>query len=695
MASSLYYYFSCALAYGLLLIAYPPRPKHLPAFSLAALASLIWSVVTLREITLDGDFNYTHTLPAETLRDVAWFVLLGVMLSRCQQRRDYKFLQQIRYVIPITLWTLITLSIELFPAVSELAYALVPNNPLLYAHVIFSITGLILIEQLYRNTPLNQRWHIKLLCLGLGLIFTIDLLMYSNSLLYNELDRKLWHFRGIVNAAAGVMLLISRHRLGNPANLTASAGTNRKMMFYTTVLFGCGLYLFAMSFTGFFLTQANEEWLEAVQNFFLALAITLLALPFTSGKIRALTKIYFTKHFFHYSYDYRVEWIKISSALAQLSSVDELKYYILDTLTQLVDSSGGGLWIRNSQNRYSLAAEQNLRLTPQETKYLASDNDLEDYLTRKQWVIDFNELTRAPEVYDDIDLSAWCYEDSQVWLIIPLLHLRNVEAFVILTQARAVRKLNWEDHDLLKTVGMQLANALALTRASEELAHNRQFEAYHRLSAFLVHDLKNLSAQLSLIVNNAAKYKNNPDFFDDTIDTLSNVIGKTQQMVNQLKQGQLHCYSHDVLDLVEVLRRIQQQHLGSPPISLENQLASCHIHADKTKLSNILTNLIQNAQDATRNTDGRVSIELTADDTYAVIKIIDNGIGMDEKFVSERLFKPFDTTKGNAGMGIGAYEAKDYIHKLAGHIGVNSQPGQGTTFTIQLPLADRELDESS
>ena len=69
---------------------------------------------------------------------------------------------------------------------------------------------------------------------------------------------------------------------------------------------------------------------------------------------------------------------------------------------------------------------------------------------------------------------------------------------MVLTQARVPRKLDWEDHDLLKTVGMQLANALALNKASEELASNRQFETYHRLSAYLVHDLKNMVAQISL-----------------------------------------------------------------------------------------------------------------------------------------------------------------------------------------------------
>jgi len=692
MGSPFYNYLSSTFVFALLLIASPPRHSRLPSFAIAALASLVWSLINLQAIK-DDSLLSAETMLSETIRDIAWIFLLSVLLSRCQYRSDYQFLHQPRYALPVGLFALFTFSLQIFPTFFDLIHSLIPSNPLFSTHIIFAIIGLILVEQLYRNTPLNQRWNIKLLCLGLGLIFTIDLLMYSNSLLYNQLDRGLWQLRGIINAIAAVMLIISRNRIGN--RLTALVGGARKMMFYTTVLFGCGIYLFAMSFTGFFLKQANEEWIAAAQSIFLLLAVILLAAPFTSGKIRAITKVYFTKHFFHYAYDYRVEWIKISSALAQLGSINALKNFIITTLTQLVDSSGGGLWIRNDQGQFMLAAEQNLRLTPQEILYLQSENDLEAYLSRKQWVIDFNELTHAPEVYDDIDLSAWCYEDSQVWLIIPLLHLHHLEAFVILTQARAVRKLIWEDHDLLKTVGMQLANALALTRASEELANNRQFETYHRLSAFLVHDLKNLSAQLSLIVNNAAKHKNNPEFFDDTIDTLTNVIAKTQHIVNQLKQGQPHCYSNTLVDLVDIISCIHQQHIGSPPLQFETQLASCPVQADSIKLTNVLTNLVQNAQDATQELGDMVKIELTSTENHALIKITDNGMGMDQKFIAERLFKPFDTTKGNAGMGIGAYEAKDYIGKIAGRLVVDSQPGKGTTFTIQLPLAEPGKDEPS
>ena len=396
-------------------------------------------------------------------------------------------------------------------------------------------------------------------------------------------------------------------------------------------------------------------------------------------------KFIINKHFFHYRYDYRDEWIKLSRTIAQLDSINELSGFIIKTLSELADCSGGGLWLKNEQGDFYLAEESNLGFYP--PQLIKADQSLIQFMLKKRWVIDFVEFSNSPEVYDEVDLSQWQAEQNNICLIIPLFRQNEIEAFVVLTKAKVPRQLIWEDHDLLKTVGMQLTNALALSHASDALSRSRQFEAYNRLSAFLVHDLKNLVAQVSLIVKNAEKHKYNPEFIDDSIATLENVVYKIEHLLNQLKKGQVKTDNKIIINLAEVIQDVAIQQAGNKPaLQLAANLDKIEVLGEKEKITAILGHLVQNAQEATAD-NGFVSLELSKDEQQAIIKVIDNGSGMDNKFIAERLFKPFDTTKGNAGMGIGVYEARDYIVKHSGSCDVESKLGVGTTFTIKLPLA--------
>ena len=395
--------------------------------------------------------------------------------------------------------------------------------------------------------------------------------------------------------------------------------------------------------------------------------------------------MFINKHFFHYHYDYRDEWLKVSKTIAKLNSINELSGFIIKTLCDLVDSSGGGLWLKNDQDDFYLAEESNLGFSPPFT--LQKNQSLIRFMQKKRWVIDFIELSKYPHIYDDVDLSQWQNPLYNIFLIIPLLQEDDIVAFVVLTKAKVTRQLNWEDHDLLKTVCLQLANALALSHASDALSRSRQFEAYNRLSAFLVHDLKNLVAQVCLIVKNSEKHKYNVEFIDDSIDTLKNIIFKMDHLLSQLKKEQLTSHNQSLINLVDIIKDVAiQQNANKPNLQLITNLDNIEIVGETQKITAIFSHLVQNAQEATAD-DGFIKVILSADNQEAIIKIIDNGTGMDNKFIAERLFKPFDTTKGNAGMGIGVYEARDYIMKHYGSCNVESALGVGTTFIIKLPLA--------
>lgn len=680
-----YSYLTAAISYLVLtllsLMGVKKNPVVIPLVT-ALFFSFVWAGYSAFLIHDNKSFT-SISLTLEIIRNIVWFLLLSVFISRQQFTKNYLLLVKSRFANGLIVLILISLIVEVFDNARYPLQQLLGQDPRLFTHVIFAVIGLMLVEQVYRNATQESQWSIKFLCLGLGALFMIDFFVYSKSLLFAQLDSLLWSSRGFINALITPLLFISILRLQASKALRITA--SRKIVFHTTVLLGSGLYLIVMSLAGFYIRDYGGNWGATAQLLFIFLALLILSILFISGKARALTKVFINKHFFHYHYDYRDEWLKVSKTIAKLNSINELSGFIIKTLCDLVDSSGGGLWLKNDQDDFYLAEESNLGFSPPFT--LQKNQSLIRFMKKKQWVIDFIELSKSPHIYDDVDLSQWQNPLYNICLIIPLLQEDDIVAFVVLTKAKVTRQLNWEDHDLLKTVCLQLANALALSHASDALSRSRQFEAYNRLSAFLVHDLKNLVAQVCLIVKNSEKHKYNVEFIDDSIDTLKNIIFKMDHLLSQLKKEQLTSHNQSLINLVDIIKDVAiQQNANKPNLQLITNLDNIEIVGETQKITAIFSHLVQNAQEATAD-DGFIKVILSTDNQEAIIKIIDNGTGMDNKFIAERLFKPFDTTKGNAGMGIGVYEARDYIMKHDGSCNVESALGVGTTFIIKLPLA--------
>ncbi len=114
---------------------------------------------------------------------------------------------------------------------------------------------------------------------------------------------------------------------------------------------------------------------------------------------------------------------------------------------------------------------------------------------------------------------------------------KTLIGFVVLASARAPMDVNWEVNDLLKTAGRQAASFLALMQATEALLEVRKFDAFNRMSAFVVHDLKNVVTQLSLMMKNAERLKDNPEFREDMLITVDNALDRMRQLMLQLREG--------------------------------------------------------------------------------------------------------------------------------------------------------------
>jgi len=675
-------YIITALFYGvfglLLCTSWRGRPQVGLLLSLV-MVMLLWSIAG----AFAGNSNFMqlkHFLVVEILRNVLWSALFWQLLSYTKINKAHHWRNA--YVIGYATLCLVTAGAELYSGFAVLLNRLTQVDFRILSHVMQAVVGLFLVEQLYRNTRPELRWTIKFLCLGAGAMFLYDFVMYSESLLFAHIDQDLWNARAIINAIVVPMLAISVIR---SPNWSIDIFVSRSMVYHTTALVATGVYLLAMATVGYYIREFGGSWGRVGQVVFIVVSMLILLLVLLSGRVRAVVKVFFNRHFFNYKYDYRAEWLKFNRTLAAGKSTATLRENCIKVLANIVDSVGGALWVRQEDGGYELLAEYNTQIA--HFKVLDKGHSLIRFLKERQWVVELPEYIQTPELYGGLDLYDWPEKITSLWLLVPLVQRGELYGFVALVQPQAAREINWEDHDLLKTVGQQLANYLALMDTSEALADARQFEAYNRLSAFVVHDLKNLVAQLSLVVKNADKHKHNPEFIDDAIETLSHSVDKMNRLLAQLRKGKMVEPKVRTVDLSEVLRQVvMQQNEAQPRPHLEVVEHDVPVSGDYDKLVSIIAHLVENGQDATAD-DGSVKLRLYKMDNQAIIEVEDTGCGMDTRFIRERLFKPFDTTKGNAGMGIGVFEARQLVTSYGGSMEVDSEPGLGTRFTLRLPLA--------
>jgi putative PEP-CTERM system histidine kinase len=311
------------------------------------------------------------------------------------------------------------------------------------------------------------------------------------------------------------------------------------------------------------------------------------------------------------------------------------------------------------------------------------DSPLCQFLEKRQWVINFEEYEAQPDFYDGLQIPDWLRAIPRAWLVVPLILHERLLGFIVLARSKGKIALNWEVNDLLKTAGRQAASYLAQLEAAKALLVARQFESFNRMSAFVVHDLKNLVSQLSLLLSNADKHKHNVEFQEDMIETVAHSVEKMKRLLFQLRGG----YTLEPpapLELAELLTQAVAARSALKPTPRLEARGQVSVVAHRERLERVIGHVIQNAIEATP-TDGHVVVQLLQYNDSAVIAIADTGCGMSEQFMRYRLFRPFESTK-TTGMGIGTYEARQYVRELGGRIEVESRKPQGTIFRIVLPL---------
>ena len=679
--------------YGLALLAYAALVAYLLAtgrtvstdkraawpFLGALLATSGWAAAKILGAAWSDAAVAWLALGLDLGRYALWFVFLLACLDPARGAQRLSAVRGLRRVAAACIVAAAVL--VLFQALQTSDTQL--NRPLIAALLSLPVCGLLMVEQIFRNLGDDARWNAKPVCMGLACVFLFDIYLYSESLLFGRFDADAQSVRGAIHALAVPFLLVASRR---GPNWIVKLQVSRTAAFYSATLILAGAYLLFMAAVGYYVRYFGGDWGRALQLSLLVAGLAFLSMLVFSGALRSWLRVFVGKHFYRYRYDYREEWLRFTGMLSAKRSPQEMGELIVRGLAKMVECPAGSLWTRNGADEpFTQSAFWN---TPQVTDTEPPDSSLCAFLQTNGWVIDLDEFRSSPRRYGLLALPTWLLGSRNGWLVVPLLVGNELLGFVVLSRPITAIKLNWEVLDLLKTAGRQAAGYLAQMQATEALLDARKFEAFNRMSAFVVHDLKNIVAQLSLMLKNAERLHDNREFQQDMLLTVESSLEKMRRLMLQLREGATPPGGSRGVELSPIVRKLVGLARSQGRELDVDESDRLYTRGHEDRLERVLGHLLQNALDATPAA-GKVWIKTARYSGQVKVEVGDTGAGMTEEFVRTRLFRPFNTTKHN-GMGIGTYESFQYIRELGGTLSVLSQPGAGTTITVLLPLFEAQ-----
>ncbi|MBK6801348.1 MAG: PEP-CTERM system histidine kinase PrsK [Novosphingobium sp.] len=549
-------------------------------------------------------------------------------------------------------------------------------------HLLVSTGGLVLVHNLYGGASSQARLLLRWPALALAVLWIYDLNLYTIGYLSGGTPDILGALRGAVGmAAAGLVAL------GTGAGSEALRfRPSRAVAFQSASLLLIGVYLIAMVAVAQSLAFAGGDFAQWTQLAFVAACSIGAMVVLPSPRIRGWLRVTLVKHLFQHRYDYRAEWLRFTRTIGQGERGEApLEERAIRAVADIADSPAGMLFTPGDSGRLELAARW--QWPTADVPAEAFDAVTARGFERSGYIADLDQWREGRRGRGfSFDPPAWLLADPRAWAIVPLLHFDRQVGIVVLARPAQPRRLDWEDFDLLRVAGRQLASYLAEHNGQQALAEAARFDDFNRRIAFVMHDIKNLASQLSLLARNAELHADNPAFRADMLVTLRNSADKLNAMLARLSR-----YGASAIEGLEPVRAdhvaqaVVAQFALRHPVSLVES-APCEVAAQREPLEQVLLHLVQNAVDASPG-GAPVFVRVSVDGLNGCIEVVDSGEGMSPEFVRSRLFKPFVSTK-QGGFGIGAYEARELVRAMQGRLDVESREGLGSRFEVRLPLAE-------
>jgi putative PEP-CTERM system histidine kinase len=634
------------------------------AFVTALLLTALWALAVA-----GIDARDVSTRIAESARNIAWLAFMQALVRR--DRTGNAAIGAVYVVVMSVAAASAMLAIAGLVKVDRDALQAIDSARLVF-RMMAAVSALVLVHHLYQAAPAT-RGGIRLVVLALGALWGTDLFVFTTGYMQSSWPQALVAARGFAMAGVGLLLVVAVHRSGDWTLSVSRSIAVRALSTVVLVLYA-GLTALATNLADAY----AGPYARIVQTGIVFGATTALITLLSTPWLRAWTKVTVAKHLFRHRYDYRAEWQRFTATLGTPGDAP-LAQRIVKAVADLTDSPGGLLLVLDGAG-LGLGTAWNWTDMPHE-----QDEALARHLADGTRIIELDRVRAGRAPADEIaSVPAWLRARTDAWAIVPLVHGGSLTGAIVLARPPVDRALDWEDFDLLRVAGRQAASYLAEDRAHAALADAARFDEFNRRFAFILHDIKNLVSQLTLVARNAERHADNPAFRADMVATLQDSSDRMNMLLARLSQ---HNGARDEplqpIDVAALVDRVAKSRRAQHAITVAAGPALARGHA--ARLEQVLGHLLQNGIEAS-NADAAIHITAATQDAQVVIDVIDTGTGMSPAFVRDQLFRPFVSTKP-AGFGIGAFEARQLVDAMGGTLAVDSREGEGTRFRITLPAA--------
>jgi len=559
--------------------------------------------------------------------------------------------------------------------------------PARYLHVsllLIVIISLMNLENTFRSSAGLERWRIKYFLFGIGAILVFYVYVLCQRLLYYAIDMNTIYIMSPVVLAVNILIIYTIIRTGV---VDGDIYISRRVIYTSISLIAIGLYSIIIALLAKIVKSLHVSSYLKLDVLLIFFAILAMIIIFYKESFRRKVKTTINRNFKKSKYVYPDEWLVFSTELSKSVSCKELCESFLKTLSERIFVNTLSLWLgEENQTNLHIISSRNLEMTNTQIK---TDDRTIQYLYEQNKPSSKLDLMRNKKLLPISKEFSTLLDNTKAELLVPLKFGNRWIGLLTLGGIQTGEAYDVEeDYNLLQSVAAHAASAIHNARLFDEQMRTRELEAFNRLSSFVMHDLKNATTMLSMVVQNAKKNLCDPEFQKDALETISSAVLKMKNMISNLSalpaELELQRRDLDINELInEAIDKFRINDLHQMKIAMRfGQIPL--VSADPEEMHKVVHNLLLNACEAP-NGKGVIKVSTVANGENVVVSVSDTGPGMTREFVENGLFQPFRSTKKN-GLGIGLYQCKTIVEAHNGRIEVDSKPGKGSTFSVHLPV---------